>query len=118
MAIGKVAGLDKMLGNNLRKNMGQTSFKDVLEQKKVALAKEAEPSFRPSFIQTALKDAYGAHRNAVGSVENTLNRKDFKPAELLKIQFITGSVFLNLQFFSKTTEAAANTLKNFSQMQV
>jgi hypothetical protein len=100
------------------------SFKAVLAEKKDAL-KSTPRDLAPRTLNTpsssitdVVNHMVDNHEMAIKSVRTFMTRTDYSPEKLLAIQYKTGILFLREQMFSKTAELSANTVKNFTQMQV
>jgi|GEM_PF-2544892 len=97
------------------------SFKNVLEKKgkemRVTAADllEKKPT---DLLNHAINEMINNHEMATKSIKTSMARTNYSPEKLLAIQYKTGILFLREQMFSKTAELSANTLKNFTQMQV
>lgn len=99
------------------------AFSAVLEQKKIDHLSSASiegiaSNTKAANLKKVLNDMMDNHTKAVSTVKDALATSEHSPDKLLQIQYKTGVFFLREQMFCKTAELCANTLKNFTQMQV
>lgn len=97
-----------------------TLFKDVLNSKqherlKTASVKEER---QPSPVKKVLNEILTTHEITAQSLKISGSRTNYTPEKLLSFQYKTGFLLLREQMFARTAELSANTLKNFTQMQV
>lgn len=125
MSIDKISAI-KQIGKLEGVSAGGSGFKEIMAQKrdaaqKIADAGEVAPATAPAKngINQVITDAINNHENATNSIKDFIKtRTNYSPEKLLAIQYNTGIMLLREQMFTKTAELSANTLKNFSQMQV
>ena len=84
-------------------------FSDILSQKKLISSSDIN-----NFFTHILSN----HQASAQAINTSLIRKDYTPQKLLESQFTISMFLLREQMYTKTAELSANTLKNFTQMQV
>ena len=117
IAANQAANKSAVLGQNGAK------FKQILEKKLRAqeipgdnsLKIKAEPVVG---LKKIAHEIVSGHNSVMKLVKNAATRTNYKPQELLSIQYKTGFLFLRVQMYSKTAENSANAFKQFTQMQV
>lgn len=92
------------------------SFKDILQKKRDLNAVETQETNLS--LKSTFKDIVNNHEQAAKAIKSFMSNTDYSPEKLLKVQYKTGVFFLREQMFCKTAELSANTLKNFTQMQI
>lgn len=73
---------------------------------------------KANFLAQGYQEFNKSHQSAIKSVELALKNDIMNPNKLVKIQYKTGMFFLREQILTKATEMSANSLKNFTQLQV
>ncbi len=108
----------KMIETTHRPNKTSSSFKEILNQKRVDMSTPNPPSAPSSTVTNVVKDLMDNHEQATRTIKSFMTRTDYSVDKLLAIQYKTGLLFLREQMFCKTVEHSANTFKNFTQMQI
>jgi hypothetical protein len=119
--------LDKLsafIGQIPRFNTAKNSvdFAKILEQKKEAY--KVDNNFplvinnNESTINKIYDNIVSNHESSVALVKDAMSKIENSPQKLIELQFSAGVKFLSTQLFCKTIETSANTVKNFTQMQV
>ena len=74
------------------------------------------PAHQTRPVSDSFKDILQKKRDK--DINSFMDNTAYSPEKLLKVQYKTGVFFLREQMFCKTAELSANTLKNFTQMQI
>jgi hypothetical protein len=111
----KVSIAETVINKNVINDKG-VGFKNILDKKMVA--KKDLTISKPENWQQLLSDAMTNHDKITKAVKTSLQKTNFTPDQLLKVQFKTSLFLLKEQFFCKTVEQTASAMKNFAQMQV
>jgi hypothetical protein len=91
------------------------SFAHIFAEKKNIQAINADTH---GGVQKVFQDMLVNHQAATKTLKSSLVSSDYSPDKLLKRQFTLGMFLLREQMYAKTVELTANSLKNFTQMQV
>ncbi len=123
MAPAKLAHVNNFVSKIQKSSPTSSRFADVLTQKKTQNVKAlGNPLIAPHGPQTGFNKIFTTilsnHEASAKAMSSSLVRKDYTPEKLLKSQFNISMFLLREQMYTKTAELSANTLKNFTQMQV
>jgi hypothetical protein len=119
MAVGPA--LASKMGNSQAAIEKGASFKQIMANKQEMSHAKPPPSAPTLSVNSwsrVLNDMAINHEAATKSIKSSMVRTNYTPEKLLNFQYETGILLLREQMFCKTAELSANTLKNFTQMQV
>lgn len=124
MAPVKMAQVNNLVNKIQKPQAPGSRFADILAQKKTQDIKALDkPWAIPQNLNTSglnkiFTSVLSNHEASAKAMSSSLVRKDYTPEKLLKSQFSISMFLLREQMYTKTAELSANTLKNFTQMQV
>jgi len=123
MAPTQLAHVNNFVSKVQKSSQSGTRFADVLAQKKpqdvgVSANPLAFPHGQQRGINKIFTNILSNHEASAKAMNSSLIRKEYTPEKLLKSQFNISMFLLREQMYTKTAELSANTLKNFTQMQV
>lgn len=107
------------LGASAQPSFQEKSFKDILHSKMAEqkVSPEHDPSASLS-IRDGINHVIQEHELNKTTIKKALMASDHSPENMLKIQYKTGVFFLREQMLCKVVELSANSLKNFTQMNI
>lgn len=107
------------VGASAQPSFQEKSFKDILHSK---MAQQKPSPEQEQSASLSLKDGINhvikEHELNKTIIKQALMASDHSPENMLKIQYKTGVFFLREQMLCKVVELSANSLKNFTQMNI
>lgn len=122
MAIEKISSAQNIVKPKTAAGADGNNFKALMDSKRAAMAKPEEAVSSKEPVDFAVKkiinDVIASHEKTTQAIKTFISGAHHSPSEMLKIQFVTGEHYTEVQMVAKVGELTANTIKNVSQTSI